>query len=90
MGVALPDPEDEAQTRLVFGDFVIDARTPLIQLCDFYALPVPPESDLLVGDWLTLTLHRPPVVGDSAQLGPAELSVRSMDGKHIRQVGIRL
>ena len=90
LGVALPDPEDEAQTRLVFGDFVIDARTPLIQLCDFYALPVPPESDLLVGDWLTLTLHRPPVVGDSAQLGPAELSVRSMDGKHIRQVGIRL
>ncbi len=90
LGMALPDPEDEAQTRLVFGDFVIDARTPLIQLCDFYTLPVPPERNQLVGDWLALTLNRPPVVGDSAQLGSAELSVRSMDGKHIRQVGIRL
>lgn len=90
LGVALPDPDDEAQTRLVFGDFVIDARTPLSQLCDFYALPLPPDSELTVGEWLTLALNRPPVVGDSAQLGPAELSVRRMDGQHIQQIGIRL
>lgn len=90
LGVALPDPDDEAQTRLVFGDFVIDARTPLSQLCDFYALPVPPDSDQTVGEWLVLALNRPPVVGDSAQIGPAELSVRRMDGQHIQQIGIRL
>ncbi len=90
LGVALPDPDDEVQTRVVFGDFVIDARTPLIQLCDFYSLPTPDENDHTVGDWLALSLHRPPVVGDSAHLGHAELCVRSMDGKNIRQVGIRL
>ena len=90
LGVALPDPDDEAQTRRVFGDFVIDARTPLSQLCDFYALPLPPDGDPTLGEWLMLALNRPPVVGDSAQLGPAELSVRRMDGQHIQQIGIRL
>ena len=39
---------------------------------------------------LVLALNRPPVVGDSAQIGPAELSVRRMDGQHIQQIGIRL
>jgi cell volume regulation protein A len=90
LGVALPDPQDEAQTRAVFGDFVLDASVPVGQLCAFYGLPVPGESDQPVGVWLANELHRPPVVGDSAHLGRAELSVRGMDGRHIRQVGIRL
>jgi len=50
LGVALPDPDDEVQTRVVFGDFVINARTPLIELCDFYGLPAPDQSDHSVDD----------------------------------------
>ena len=90
LGVALPDPEDEAQTRAVFGDFVLDASVPVGKVCAFYGLPMPGDAEQAIGAWLTDALHRPPVVGDSAQLGHAELSVRSMDGSHIRQVGIRL
>jgi cell volume regulation protein A len=90
LGVVLPDPEDEAMTREVFGDFVLDASVPIGQLSAFYGLPSPPEPDQAVGAWLALTLHRPPVVGDSVHLGHAELSVRSMDGGRIRQVGIKL
>jgi cell volume regulation protein A len=90
LGVVLPDPEDEAKTREVFGDFVLDASVPVGQLCAFYGLPSPPEPEQAVGDWLALTLHRPPVAGDSAHLGHAELSVRTMDGGRIRQVGIKL
>ena len=90
LGVALPDPEDEAQTREVFGDFVLDALTPIGQLCEFYGLPTPLNSEQTLGHWLKEALHRPPVVGDSAMLGRAELSVRQMDGGQIKRVGIKL
>lgn len=45
---------------------------------------------LMLGHWLEEALNRPPVVGDSAMLGRAELSVRQMDGPRIKQVGIKL
>ena len=90
LGVDLPDPDDEAQARLVYGDFVIDGQTPLDTLCAFYGLPVPAESQTDVATWLREELHRPPVVGDGAMLGAAELSVRAMDGGRITRVGIRL
>ncbi len=90
LGVALPDPEDEAQVRLVFGDFVIDGSTMMETLCAFYGLPVPADSTQDVAAWLREQIRRPPVVGDSALLGPAELSVRRMEGQHIARVGIRL
>lgn len=89
-GVDLPDPDDTEHARLVYGDFVLDATTPLENLCAFYGLPVPAESQQSVGRWLRQELNRPPVEGDSAQLGTAEISVRSMEGERIKQVGIKL
>ena len=90
-GVALPDPDDTSQARLVFGDFVMDAATPIEDLCAFYGLPVPGgEANPTVGDWLQGELARPPVPGDVAALGKAEISVREMDGQRITQVGIKL
>jgi potassium/hydrogen antiporter len=90
LGVALPDLDDTAEAREVFGDFMIPGDTPLLDLCSFYNLPVPANSDQTAANWLREELHRPPVVGDSATLGPAELSVRAMDGQRITQVGIKL
>lgn len=90
LGVTLPDPEDEQQIRQVFGDFVLDAGTTMDNLCAFYGLPVPGDGAQVLGEWLTQELHRPPVVGDSATLGHAELSVRAMENGRIRRVGIRL
>lgn len=90
LGVALPDLDDAAEAREVFGDFAVAATTPLLDLCTFYGLPVPAESALSAGAWLRSELDRPPVVGDSAVLGPAELSVRAMEGQRITQVGIKL
>ena len=90
LGVSLPDMDDAAEARQVFGDFVIDAATPLLDFCAFYGLPVPSESDQSAGHWLRGELNRPPVVGDSATLGKAELSVRSMKGQRIQQIGIKL
>jgi cell volume regulation protein A len=90
LGVTLPDQADMAEARQVFGDFVIDATTPMIELCSFYGLPVPAESDQSAGKWLRGALDRPPVEGDSATLGEAELSVRTMEGQRIKQIGIKL
>lgn len=90
LGLALPDPADEAQARLVYGDFVIDGQTPLQDLCAFYGLPAPADATRSVAAWLRDELRRPPVVGDGAVLGHAELSVRRMDGERIVRVGILL
>jgi potassium/hydrogen antiporter len=89
-GVALPDLDDTEHAREVFGDFELDAKTPLEDLCGFYGLPVPAESTQSVGQWLRNELHRPPVVGDAAQLGKAEISVRDMEANRITRVGIKL
>lgn len=90
LGLALPEPDDAQGNRLVFGDFVIDGSTPMETLCAFYGLPVPAESAQDVAGWLGDEIRRPPVVGDSALLGNAELSVRRMEGQRIARVGIKL
>jgi potassium/hydrogen antiporter len=90
LGVALPDPDDSAEAREVYGDFMISGATRMMDLCSFYGLPVPGESGDSVATWLRNELQRPPVVGDSATLSKAELSVRAMDGERITQVGIKL
>jgi potassium/hydrogen antiporter len=79
LGVALPDPADEPQHRAVFRDFELDPRTPVGEVCSFYGLPLPPESELALGTWVTQALRRPPVVGDSVALGQATLVVWSLD-----------
>jgi len=90
LGMTLPDPDDTEHVRQVLGDFVIDGRTPMAELCAFYLWPTPTNTEQTVGDWLQAQLQRPPVPGDTVQYGAAEISVRSMRGKRIGQVGIRL
>ena len=90
LGVTIPDPDDTEHARLVLGDFVLDGSTPMESLCAFYGLPVPGDPNQAVGDWLQGELNRPPVAGDSALLGSAEIRVRDMNGKRIAQVGIKL
>jgi len=89
LGLNLPDQDDD-RAREVFGDFEIDAGTEIEALCGFYGLPVPAESQQTLADWLRHELHRPPVLGDSAQLGRAEISVRRLEDGHITRVGIKL
>lgn len=89
LGLDLPDQDDD-RAREVFGDFELDANTPLESLCAFYGLPVPADSQQSLADWLCHELHRPPVLGDSAQLGRAELSVRHLDNGRITRIGIKL
>jgi cell volume regulation protein A len=89
LGVALPDPADERGSRVVFGDFVLDASTPVKSLCEFYDLPEPPDSDAPLGTWLTSVLGRTPIVGDHVQLGAATLVIRGMSGGEVSHVGMK-
>jgi cell volume regulation protein A len=89
LGLDLPDRNDD-RAREVFGDFELDANTPMEQLCAFYGLPVPDEGHASIAQWLCDELHRPPVVGDSVPLGHAELSVRQLHDGRISRVGIKL
>jgi potassium/hydrogen antiporter len=88
LGVALPARDDEAQQRAVFQDFVLDALTPMRDICEFYELPVPARAELPLADWMVDRLRRPPVVGDTLRLGPATLVVRELLQGRIARVGL--
>lgn len=89
-GVSLPDRTDERQLRALFGDFTLDAQAPLDSICNFYDLPLPPKAAMGVGQWLSESLRREPVIGDALRLGSATLSVRAMEGAKITVVGLKL
>ena len=65
------------ETGTVFGDFVLDASIPVNAICESYALPAPPASQMEVGAWITSELGRTPIVGDQVSLGPATLVIRA-------------
>lgn len=90
LGLNLPEADDDSARRLVFGDFALEGRTPVADVCAFYGLPEPPNADWPLERWIGHALHRPPVVGDHVQLGSAELSVRAMEGARVLIVGLRL
>ncbi len=90
LGVAMPDPADESQVRAVFRDFELDAATALGQVCSFYGLPPPADVSVSIGDWMAAELRRPPVVGDSLQLGSAVFAVRALEAGRISSVGLGL
>lgn len=90
LGVALPDPADEHHVRAVFRDFVLDPKTPVGSVCDFYGLPVPADASISLGDWMAAELRRPAVAGDSVRLGPATLVVRELEGGTISSIGLGL
>ena len=90
LGLNLPEADDESARRLVFGDFALEGRTPVADVCGFYGLPEPANADWPLERWIGHALHRPPVVGDHVQLGAAELSVRAMEGARVLIVGLRL
>jgi cell volume regulation protein A len=90
-GVNLPDAADEPAVRATFGDFAIDPQAPLEALCEFYALPVPPDAEALsVSDWVGRQLKRPPVAGDVVALAGARLCVRRIEQGRIGSLGLAL
>jgi len=75
----------------VIADFVFDADAAARSLATLYDLPVPAaEAEASLGDLLRRRIGRKPVVGDRADLGPAQLVVADMDDERITKVGLLL
>lgn len=90
LGVALPDPGNERHLRAVFRDFALDPETSIGAVCDFYALPPTHDPSMSLADWMAGALRRPPVAGDSVQLGAATLVVRAVQDGRISRIGLGL
>lgn len=90
LGVALPEPADEQQSRAVFRDFALDPGAQVGAVCEFYGLPVPEDPASTLANWMARELRRPPVAGDSVRLGPATLVVRGVEGGAISKIGFGL
>jgi len=89
-GVALPDRDDAAAARQVFGDFEVPGDTPMGDLCGFYGWPEVEHPTQSIADWFGCHCRQQPVEGDQLRWGPAELSVRSVRDGRIHRIGIRI
>ncbi|TSE25304.1 K(+)/H(+) antiporter NhaP2 [Tepidimonas sediminis] len=89
-GVALPDRDDAAAARRVYGDFEVPGETPMAALCAFYGWPPVDDERLSVAQWFARHCPQRPVEGDQLRWGPAELSVRRLRDGVIERVGIRI
>lgn len=90
LGLVLPEKDDRQQWRKVFGDFVLDARISVGQVSGFYDLPEPANPDITLGAWVAAELRRPPIIGDSVNIGRAKIVVRELKGTEIAMVGLKL
>ena len=89
LGLSLPEARDEQAQRQMFRDFQVDPMAPVGYVCAFYGLPLPPEPEQCLADWLTDQLHRAPVVSDQVVCGPAVFVVRGVDAQgRIASVGL--
>ncbi|MCU0932055.1 MAG: potassium/proton antiporter [Serpentinimonas sp.] len=89
-GMALPDIDDVAQAREVFGDFEVPGHLLMTDLCAFYGLPAEGLLEETVAEWVQRQLQRPAVEGDRVECGHAEFFVRGVTAGRISRVGIRL
>ncbi|MGE0154081.1 MAG: potassium/proton antiporter [Reyranellaceae bacterium] len=75
----------------VIGDFVFDAAASAGSLATLYGLPLgEADAALTLGELMRRKLGRKPVVGDRAQIGPAQLVVAEMAGERIAKIGLLL
>jgi len=74
-----------------FGDFSLEGRANIDDVAMFYGLNLPDElRGLSLDSAFKQLLHKPPVVGDSIELGHVRLTIREMDGAAILIVGLKL
>ena len=74
-----------------FGEFVVSPDTTISDLGAFYGLNTTglTQSETL-GEYLFHRFHRRPVIGDMAQLGHLQLTVRKIEERRITAVGLKL
>jgi cell volume regulation protein A len=77
--------------RNFFGDFVLDASAPASAFASTYGITLATaEETCTIGELLEQRLGRRPVVGDRIICGGVALTVRTLLGKRVSSVGLKL
>jgi cell volume regulation protein A len=75
--------------RAYFGDFVLDARARLSDVCAIYGVAPPAGlEDATLREAMSARFKGRPVVGDRVDLGEIELVVRELSGAQVSRVGL--
>jgi cell volume regulation protein A len=75
----------------VLGEFVLDAKVRLGQVCGMYGVPFEPlDFDKSLADFLKLRLGGNIVVGDRVKIGDIELVVRELRKDQVVKVGLEI
>lgn len=90
LGVALPPELPPPGEGPVLGRLTLDASLPLADVFDFFKLPLPPHAGATLCDWLTDTLARGHVEGDSVEWHGAHFEVSGMQEGRIVRVKVAL
>jgi cell volume regulation protein A len=90
LGVALPPQLPAPGEGPVLGRLTLDASLPLADVFDFFRLPLPPHAGATLCDWLTDTLARGHVEGDSVEWHGAHFEVSDMQEGRIARVKVAL
>ncbi len=90
LGVALPPELPPPGEGPVLGRLTLDASLPLADVFDFFKLPLPPHAGVTLCDWLTDTLARGHVEGDSVEWHGAHFEVSDMQEGRIARVKVAL
>jgi cell volume regulation protein A len=83
-------PRRRTRLDVVLGDFVFPADLPAARLVAEYGLPILPEDDESLGEFVRARLGAAASVGDALRIGESELVIHEMDGERIAQVALRL
>jgi potassium/hydrogen antiporter len=89
LGLALPDLEDRAAVRQTFGDFALDGAAQMAEIASFYGLDIDDAEGMTVGQWMVSRLAKPPVEGDTVQVGDTVFIVRAIDAGAISKLGLK-
>ena len=83
-------PGSDARRQQFFGEFTISVEASARDLAESYGLTIPDGAEQFTVGQLVLRFLPRPVTGDRLRLGAVELVVRRMEGRELREIGIRL
>jgi cell volume regulation protein A len=90
LGITEP-PQTPQEQRPVHGRLTLDAELPLVDVFEFFQLPLPPHAEsLTLRDWMIDRLARDPVEGDGIDWHGARFEVRKLHDGQILRVGLAL
>jgi len=85
-----PPEEPPPGEGAVHGRLLLDADLPLAEVFGFFQLPLPPNANATLGDWMTQTMARDHAEGDGLAWHGAHFRIAGLHDGRIARVGVTL